>query len=111
MKKMKRVKKFKPCTCGVCLDCLLNRPLHERLGLPPDPPCTMRFDYLPSPAGRQLTVSEFAEKLRAHPETIRRHIRAGKIQVARIGGIIRIDESEILRLTQPPLSAALQRKC
>jgi excisionase family DNA binding protein len=36
--------------------------------------------------GRLLTVAEIAERLRTHPETVRRWMREGKLRGVRLGG-------------------------
>ena len=36
--------------------------------------------------GRLLTVAEVAERLRTHPETVRRWMREGKLRGVRLGG-------------------------
>ena len=52
-----------------------------------------------------LTVPEAAERLRKDPETIRRYIRQGYIQSARVGREYRIPVSEITRLLTPEPAA------
>jgi len=47
--------------------------------------------------GRFLTVREVAERLRLHPITVRRHIKAGLIRAVRIGRAVRVPEEELAR--------------
>jgi excisionase family DNA binding protein len=42
------------------------------------------------------TVEELAEKLKLHPESIRRSIRAGKLGAVRFGKVLRIPESSFV---------------
>lgn len=52
---------------------------------------------------RWLTVPEFAERVRAAPETVRRWLRQGKLRGVRPGGTklgYRIRESEIHRVME-----------
>lgn len=51
-----------------------------------------------NPDDQLLTVNEVAERLRVHPITIRRHIKAGKLRAVRIGRAVRVRESDILAL-------------
>lgn len=44
---------------------------------------------------RLLTVREVAERLRLHPITVRRHIKAGRIRAVRIGRAVRVPEAEL----------------
>lgn len=44
---------------------------------------------------RYLTVAEVAERLRLHPITVRRHIKAGRIRAVRIGRAVRVPEAEL----------------
>ena len=50
---------------------------------------------------RLLTVPEVAERLRLHPDTVRRWLREGRIQGAMMGGRAggyRVHESEVERV-------------
>lgn len=54
-----------------------------------------------------LTVEEAANRLRVHPETVRRMIRRGELAAIRVGTIWRIDETDlaperIVRQPRPP---------
>jgi excisionase family DNA binding protein len=42
-----------------------------------------------------LTIAEVAERLRLHPMTVRRHVKAGRIKATRIGRSIRVPEDAI----------------
>ena len=55
-------------------------------------------DVTPPSGERHFTAQQLADALQAHVTTVRRHIRAKKIQVIRCGGLIRIPESELTRL-------------
>jgi excisionase family DNA binding protein len=44
---------------------------------------------------RYLTVAEVAERLRLHPVTVRRHIKAGRIRAIRIGRAVRVPAAEL----------------
>jgi excisionase family DNA binding protein len=51
--------------------------------------------------GRLLTVPEVAERLRVHPDTLRRWLRSGRIKGVMMGGRsggYRIKESEVARI-------------
>jgi excisionase family DNA binding protein len=51
------------------------------------------------PSERLLTVNEVAERLRVHPITVRRHIKAGRLRAVRIGRSVRVSEAELSRLS------------
>lgn len=59
-----------------------------------------------------LTVDEFAEKIRVHPNTVRRGIKAGRIQAFRtsdgIKGSYRIPNTEIERLCELDMSKLIK---
>ena len=44
---------------------------------------------------RFLTVAEVAERLKVHPITVRRHIKAGRLRAVRFGRAVRIRESDL----------------
>ena len=44
---------------------------------------------------RLLTVAEVAERLRLHPITVRRHIKAGRLRAVRVGRAVRVRESDV----------------
>jgi len=46
-----------------------------------------------------LTVREVAQRLRLHEMTVRRHIREGRLRALRVGGRIRVEEEELMRLS------------
>lgn len=49
----------------------------------------------PEETDRYLTVAEVAERLRLHPITVRRHIKAGRIRAVRIGRAVRVPGGEL----------------
>jgi excisionase family DNA binding protein len=61
----------------------------------------MKKDY--DTLRRIVTAEELSEKLSLHPETIRRHVRAGNLPFIRLGrGVIRFDlEAVIAALGSP----------
>jgi excisionase family DNA binding protein len=55
------------------------------------------------------TIDEFANKLRVHPQTIRRGIKSGRIQAAKISGrCYRISKDEIGRINEFDLKKMLE---
>jgi len=66
-----------------------------------DMPDTPRPPRPLPPPERLWTVDEFATLWDRSPKTVRRWIREGKIHVVRLGGTVRIPNSEVLRLTSP----------
>ena len=48
-----------------------------------------------STGDRLLTVPEVAERLRVHPITVRRHIKAGRLRAVRVGRAVRVRESDL----------------
>ena len=44
-----------------------------------------------------LTISEVAERLKVHPQTVYRWIYKGKLEARKIDGILRIDEEAYYR--------------
>jgi excisionase family DNA binding protein len=48
---------------------------------------------------RLLTVNEVAERLRLHPITVRRHIKAGRLRAVRVGRAVRVSEAELRRFS------------
>ena len=60
-----------------------------------------------------LSVIEFADKLRVHPNTIRKAIKAGRIQAIRIGRgkrpIYRILNTEVARLSELDMSVLIDK--
>ena len=50
------------------------------------------------------TVEEIAEKLKLNPETIRRYIRAGDIEVYKFGREFRIDEEAFEKFLESRIS-------
>jgi predicted site-specific integrase-resolvase len=57
-----------------------------------------------------FTIQESADLLGLHPQTLRRARDAGRLQVIEVLGEERIRESELLRLTTPPVSFSRGRK-
>lgn len=51
---------------------------------------------------RYLTVPETAEFFGLSVATVRRHIRAGRIKALKIGGSVRIPDTEIRRIESGP---------
>lgn len=45
-----------------------------------------------------LTVDEVANRLKCHPQTVRRWIWSGKLGHVKVGGLVRISEEEVRRL-------------
>jgi excisionase family DNA binding protein len=60
-----------------------------------------------------LTVCEFAEKIRVHPNTIRRAIQKGRIQAFRTGeglkSSYRIPNTEVQRLCELDMSKLIEQ--
>ena len=46
-------------------------------------------------ADELLTVAEVAERLRVHPITVRRHIKAGRLRAVRFGRSVRVRASDL----------------
>ena len=46
-----------------------------------------------------LTIQEFADLMKVSRTTVYNWIAEGRIKVVRIGGVIRIDQSEVDRIT------------
>lgn len=44
---------------------------------------------------RLLTVAEVAQRLKLHPITVRRHIKAGRLRAVRAGRSVRVRESDM----------------
>ena len=42
-----------------------------------------------------LTVDEVAERLKCHPQTVRRWIWSGKLGHVKVGGLVRVPEEEV----------------
>lgn len=52
--------------------------------------------------GNTLTIAEVADRLRLHPATIRRYVRNGQLDAARLpGGGLRFDPADIDALLTP----------
>lgn len=47
-----------------------------------------------------LTVEEVAERLRCHPQTVRRFIWSGKLDHVKVGGLVRVPETALRRLIE-----------
>ena len=45
-----------------------------------------------------LTVDEVAERLKCHPQTVRRWIWSGQLGHVKVGGLVRVPEEEVRRL-------------
>ena len=45
-----------------------------------------------------LTVEEVANRLRCHPQTVRRFIWSGKLDHVKVGGLVRVPEAALQRL-------------
>jgi len=50
---------------------------------------------------RLLTVNEVAERLRIHPITVRRHIKAGRLRAVRVGRNVRLREADLEAFLRP----------
>ena len=61
-----------------------------------------------------FSISDFAKKLKVHPNTIRRAIKNKRIQALRIGktknSAYRIPESEILRMAHVDLEETIEKE-
>lgn len=47
-----------------------------------------------------LTVEEVADRLRCHPQTVRRFIWSGKLAHVKVGGMVRVPETALNRLIE-----------
>ena len=47
-----------------------------------------------------LTVDEVAERLKCHPQTVRRWIWSGKLKHVKVGGLVRVSEEELVMFLQ-----------
>jgi len=47
-----------------------------------------------------LTVEEVAERLRCHPQTVRRYIWSGRLSHVKVGGLVRVPEAALQRLIE-----------
>jgi excisionase family DNA binding protein len=63
--------------------------------------------------GKFLTIKEFAEKLRVHPNTIRKAIKNGKINAFQTGtgkkSSYRISETELGRIVEFDMTKIIER--
>ena len=57
-----------------------------------------------------LTVGEVANRLKCHPQTVRRWIWSGKLGHVKVGGLVRISEEEVRRLLKDGERGAEQDK-
>ena len=57
---------------------------------------------------RLLTVREVAERLRVHPITVRRHIKAGRLQAVRVGRSVRVRESDLEAFLRPEIAPGIE---
>ena len=61
-----------------------------------------------------FSITEFAKKLKVHPNTIRRAIKNNRIQALRIGkkknSSYRIPESEIIRMANVDLEESIEKE-
>lgn len=48
-----------------------------------------------------LTVSEAAERLRISPQTLARHVKAGRLPAVRVGGLVRLEVRAVDRFQVP----------
>ncbi len=53
-----------------------------------------------------LTVFDVAQRVRAHPETVRRWVRAGQLPAVKLGRKVLIDPAELERVLRAGLGAA-----
>jgi excisionase family DNA binding protein len=71
--------------------------------------CYARGKEVPVTSGRMLTVEQAAERLQAHPQTVRKWLRDGKLKGVMPGGTklgYRIPETEVERLLNPDAAAS-----
>lgn len=63
--------------------------------------------------GKFYSIKELADKMRVHPNTIRRAIKFGRIQAIRIGtgkkASYRISENEIVRMAEFDITKLIER--
>jgi excisionase family DNA binding protein len=57
---------------------------------------------------RLLTVDEVAERLRVHPITVRRHIKAGRLRAVRIGRSVRVRPHDLEVFEQPQAKPSMR---
>lgn len=51
-----------------------------------------------------LTVQEVAERLRVHPITVRRHIKAGRLLAVRVGRSVRVRATDLEAYLRPEIA-------
>jgi excisionase family DNA binding protein len=56
---------------------------------------------------RLLTVPEVAERLRVHPITVRRHIKAGRLKAVRVGRNIRVRPEDLEEYLRPEIAPGI----
>ena len=59
---------------------------------------------------RLLTVQEVAQRLRVHPITVRRHIKAGRLRAVRVGRSVRVRRSDVNAFDRPHTEAQLRHR-
>ena len=57
---------------------------------------------------RLLTVPEVAERLRVHPITVRRHIKAGRLRAVRVGRSVRVRASDVDAYLRPEVAPVVR---
>ncbi len=57
---------------------------------------------------RLLTVQEVAERLRVHPITVRRHIKAGRLRAVRVGRSVRVRVSDLEAFLRPETASSVR---
>lgn len=54
------------------------------------------------PARQMITIAEAAQTYGVHPNTIRRHVAAGRLPAVRVGPrLLRVDAADVEALAQP----------
>ncbi len=60
--------------------------------------------------GTLLTVNEAAQRLKCHPQTVRRWIGSGRLGAVKVGDLVRVPEPELAKVVAPANRAQTQPK-